>query len=73
MGKESQTNLVEINELFNIYIMQSHIMNCETNNFHDNEHDNSASHPNYHNNSHDNTPGQMQLKLIKNETNKYFN
>lgn len=68
---ESLKNLKIIaTRLSRIYMAQSNKNVSEINCYHENEHDNSASHPDYHNDSHDNTPGRMMTRtLIKNATN----
>lgn len=57
-------------KLYEVYMSQSNQDKAEMSYYHENEHDNSSSHPDYHNDSHDNTPSRMMARaLVKNATN----
>lgn len=63
------TKIIAI-KLYELYMAQSNQNELGANCYHENEHDNSGSHPDYHNDAHDNTPGRMMIRtLVKNGTN----
>ena len=68
--KDSKDIKVIAIALYQIYMAQANQNNVELSYYHENEHDNSGSHPDYHNDSHDNTPGKMlNRSLTKNVAN----